>query len=252
MNLIKKICKRIVGGDFVDNIEKYPFMATLWYLDGDEFRFKSGATYIGGRYFLTAAHCLKNRDLRKMLVRMGHTSLKKLPKTFRVLKAHVHPNFNCNNLKNDIAIIEVDREVNSIPVRLPCNHLKEHCYNYGSLVKVLGYGKDCEVSSQKHLENMKEVDLKIVPIEESRYHRSLITGDMFLAANNIGGKIVDACTGDSGGPCLKLILGNWVMVGIVSWGSGCGKKNLPGVYTKVLSFHGWIRSICNFGECKNH
>ena len=66
MNIVKNICKRIVGGDYVNDKGKYPFMASLWYLDGEEFRFKSGATYIGGRYFLTAAHCLKNRELERV------------------------------------------------------------------------------------------------------------------------------------------------------------------------------------------
>jgi len=252
MNIVKNICKRIVGGDYVNDKGKYPFMASLWYLDGEEFRFKSGATYIGGRFFLTAAHCLKNRALERVLVRLGDTNLRRLPFTFRVVKAHVHPNFNHKNLKNDIAIIEVDKDVLVTPVRIPCYHLRESLYNYGSSVKVLGYGKDCETSSQNHLNDLKEVDLKIVPLEESKYHRSLVTGDMFLAINNVGGKMVDACTGDSGGPCLKLIMGNWVLVGIVSWGSGCGKKGLPGVYTRVFSYNGWIRNICKFGECKNH
>jgi len=246
------ICKRIVGGDFVNESNKYPFMATIWYLDGEEFKFKSGAIYIGKRYFLTAAHCLKNREIIRMLVRMGDTSLRRLPMTFRVKKAFTHPNFNGKNLQNDIAIIEVDKDVKAEPIRIPCDHLKDNCYNLGHKVKVLGFGKDCAASSQDHLLDLKEVDLRIVPIEESKYHRSLITNDMFLAGNTINGKTVDACTGDSGGPCIKMIRQNWVLVGVVSWGSGCGNKNLPGVYTKVLSYHNWIRNICKFGGCGNH
>jgi len=252
MNTVKDICRRIVGGGYVYSTNAYPYMATIWYLDGEEFKFKSGATYIGKRYFLTAAHCTRKKDLRMMLVRMGDINLKKLPKTYRVVKVHTHPNFNSNTLHNDIAIIEVDKDVNVEPVRLVCEHLRDFCYNYGVMVKVLGFGKDCASSTQQHLMDMKEVDLKIKPIEESRYHRSLITGEMFLAGNIISGKIVDACTGDSGGPCLCNIKGKWVLVGIVSWGSGCGKKDLPGVYTKVISFLPWIRSICKFGVCNNH
>lgn len=252
MDTVINICKRIVGGDFVDSSNKYPFMATIWYLDGEEFRFKCGAAYIGKKYFITAAHCLKNREARRMLIRLGSSSLKSLPTTLRVIKAHSHPNFNGKTLHNDIAILEVEKEIDVDPIRLPCEHLKDVCYNFGHIVKVLGFGKDAEITTQEHLNDLKEVDLRVVPIEESKYHRSLITNDMFLAGNTVNGKTVDACTGDSGGPCIKIIKGNWVLVGVVSWGTGCGRKDLPGVYTRVLSYHNWIRNICKFGGCTNH
>lgn len=252
METIKNICRRIVGGSNVDKIDEYPFMATIWYLEGEEFRFKSGAVYIGGKYFLTAGHCLKNRSIKMMVVRMGSTNLKRVPSTFRVVKAHIHPNFNSKSLINDIAILEVDKEVEYDAVRIPCHHMGEQYYAYGNMVRVLGFGKDNEKSSLEHLLDLKEVDLKIIPVEESKYHRSLITKDMFLAGGIRRGLIVDACTGDSGGPCLMKIGDSYVLMGIVSWGSGCGRKDLPGVYTKVSSFHNWVRNICGFGGCRNH
>ena len=65
---------------------------------------------------------------------------------------------------------------------------------------------------------------------------------------NVGAKITDnmfctyaegkdACQGDSGGPL------NWIdpkngqahLIGITSWGTGCNRKDFPGVYTKVCA-----------------
>nr|CAD7454320.1 unnamed protein product [Timema tahoe] len=46
--------------------------------------------------------------------------------------------------------------------------------------------------------------------------------------------------GDGGGPLVCEKGGQWYQVGLVSFGIGCGRRNTPGVYTRVAMYQQWI------------
>ena len=49
--------------------------------------------------------------------------------------------------------------------------------------------------------------------------------------------------GDGGGPLVCEDDGYYELTGLVSWGFGCGRRDVPGVYVKISSFIGWINQI---------
>ncbi|KAH8032248.1 hypothetical protein HPB51_024025 [Rhipicephalus microplus] len=55
----------------------------------------------------------------------------------------------------------------------------------------------------------------------------------------------DSCQGDSGGPAMYRVSGGhrYVQVGIVSYGHGCARENVPGVYTRVDVFAPWLNKV---------
>ena len=56
---------------------------------------------------------------------------------------------------------------------------------------------------------------------------------------------VDACQGDSGGPMVCRVGETPYLHGVTSFGCGCARKQLPGVYTRVSEYSDWINLYLN-------
>ena len=79
-------------------------------------------------------------------------------------------------------------------------------------------------------------ELSILPTDQSR---------LVFTGYQEGGR--DSCDGDSGGPLsVRLEDGRWYIVGVVSWGIGCGEVNQPGVMVRLSKYTQWIQSIISW------
>ena len=64
------------------------------------------------------------------------------------------------------------------------------------------------------------------------------------------GVTLDTCGADTGGPLVTPTSeGKWTLIGVTSYGLGCGLKDYPGVYARVTSALDWIYNVTNTEPC---
>jgi secreted trypsin-like serine protease len=105
----------------------------------------------------------------------------------------------------------------------------------GEAVSVTGWGKTRDDESAPTEPQLEAVTIHTVGCDWDPVYKGKTNGSSLCAF----GKGRDACHGDSGGPLIRAA-GTPVLVGVVSWGEGCGEH--PGVYVRIDRAHylDWI------------
>jgi len=218
---------------------------------GGSLEYLCGGALIDSEHILTAAHCVKSFYADEVIVRLGdwdvNTDMEPYAHMeFAVDSIFVHEWFFSASLQNDLAILRLSRHVNwnKLPQVSPVCLPSPGTFHPGDKCWVTGWGQD---AFRGHLQaRLQEVDVPLVrPKDCQAALRSSGLGRRFrmhpgwICAGGEEGK--DACTGDGGGP---LVCpgpdGRMELVGLVSWGVGCGEEGLPGVYTNIAHYVDWI------------
>nr|XP_045621425.1 protein masquerade-like [Procambarus clarkii] len=212
-----------------------------------------GGALIGTQWVLTAAHCVTNivRSGDAIYVRVGdHDLTTKFgspgAQTLRVATTYIHHNHNSQTLDNDIALLKLyghaDLKEGVCLVCLPARGVSQVA---GNRCTVTGYGYMGETGPIPL--RVREAEVPVVSDNECVRKINAVTEKIFiLPASSFcaGGESGhDACQGDGGGPLVCNVDGYYELSGLVSWGFGCGRQDVPGVYVKVSSFIGWINQI---------
>ncbi|XP_058041189.1 transmembrane protease serine 7 [Ahaetulla prasina] len=232
---------RIVGGSETHEGE-WPWQASLHFA-GVAY---CGASVISKEWLLSAAHCFQgNRlsDPRIWTVYLGMHTQGKAKFVSTLKRIIVHEYYNSQNYDYDIALLQLSTpwlETMRWSVGPICIPPTMHNVHTGEKCWVTGWGQKQETNDDTPAILQKaEVEIVDQTVCHSTY--GLITNRM-LCAGIMSGKR-DSCKGDSGGPlsCRNKGDGKWFLMGIVSWGYGCGRPNFPGVYTRVSKFATWIQ-----------
>lgn len=192
---------------------------------------------------LTAAHCLHEDYVNETEVFLGvHNISDPGPDavTLKVEKIIRHPYFDYYTLDNDICLVKLATQVNFTDSLQPiCLPTQSSTFYTGLRAWVTGFGLTDNYTLPDLLQ---EVNVPIVGTNQCRcYYNDLypVTDNMICAGRETGG--VDSCQGDSGGPLMTKLSTQWVLIGLVSWGYGCGYPERPGVYTLVSQYEDWVK-----------
>jgi secreted trypsin-like serine protease len=165
----------------------------------------------------------------------------------RVRWVAVHPDFDdgAGYSNADLAVIRLRRPVpRAIPLALP-EAAEGAAFAPGQPLAVFGWGnrtgRDGRLNFPRELHRGD-----VFALADSRCNA--LYGRMFNPAGQLcAGRpdgAVDACDGDSGGPLVgRRADGRPVLVGIVSFGEGCGEPEFPGVYTRVGRHRAWVAEM---------
>ncbi|NP_001076238.1 tissue-type plasminogen activator precursor [Oryctolagus cuniculus] len=248
---------RIKGGLFTD-ITAHPWQAAIFTNNrrspGE--RFLCGGILINSCWVLSAAHCFLERfPQQKLRVILGRTYplvSAEEEQIFEVEQPILHERFDEGTYDNDIALLKLKSTSGSCAqesqaVRLVCLPDASLQLPDWTECELSGYGKH-EEFSPVFSEQLKEAHVRLYPSSRctpQQLKNRTVTGNMLCAGDTRSGgaqvNLHDACQGDSGGPLVCMTDGHMTLIGIISWGLGCGQKDVPGVYTKVVNYLGWIQ-----------
>ena len=238
---------RIVGGTQVPD-SRYPWMAAIYFRVADNrFLPGCGGSLVSDRWIVSAAHCFVTGDVpsdpNNVAFLLGATDLTSDDGVFRVVsRIVIHPEYNPNTQENDIALLELPQPVEFEPITLPS--VANPVPIDGELATAAGWGATSEGGPQSN--QLLEVDLPIVAHNACLpFYQHSLNQPLMLCAGGVpfGGR--DSCQGDSGGPLFVTRAGQVVQAGIVSFGVGCARPGIPGIYTRMIAYTDWISGFVN-------
>lgn len=241
---------RIVGGSLAQEGD-WPWQAVLMLRTKSGFYPICGASVIDARWVLTAAHCVVGAAPADVRIGYGSARVGTMKK-IGVAALVPHAGYDDRTKDNDIALIKLAAPATLPPAgyaRLPALNGPETLAPGDNSV-VTGFGTtegDCGPDDflRKGCRMQEDLHQVILPLVATvdcarRYagNGATISERQLCAGLAAGGR--DSCQGDSGGPLVKRDGDVWTQIGVVSWGAGCAQANLPGVYTRVAAYSGWI------------
>jgi len=244
-------------GQTINQLQSATASISVTSLPGSAQNITCGATFLGDKWALTAAHCVDSVGASFFKVNVGEFDLRDgVANATDIRRIYAHPNYVDQEFSNDVALLELTESLNAPAIALADEATTVQLALENTFVTSIGWGGRTgyapnEGPTGNFPDILQEVDIQLLTNNQCRQifsdsrgipaSRTGVSDVMICAAVDTGGR--SACQGDSGGPLFAETNQGLLQVGITSWGIGCAAQGYPGVYARVGALKGWIDAV---------
>ncbi|KAL3672919.1 Glc7p regulatory subunit [Phytophthora oleae] len=224
----------IVGGGEVPVGTKVYTTGVRFTPDGTNF---CGGVLVTPTLVLTTATCTSIQEARFVSVGSHYINGSTDGEQIEVHHAENHTFYNSSTDSYDFALLTLLNASSIAPVKLPQADGSDIAPDVWA--NVMGWG-----DKSFSINGTRSNELQSVELEVKDCAAFYTVDNSSVCAGGVAGK--DSCNGDEGGPLVKENGqgdADDVLIGLVSWGSSCGTKGTPAVYSRVSAALEWIKNV---------